>query len=131
MPRLSPNRDLPLAIKKLRLGTALQHCGTTPVKDAFDKSNAPALYIYDKPDEKYSDWTDRIPEHAAKCFVANNPNALTLVLLPLDNRIVTGANITRKGICDCLVLTEKELSFVEFKTNVESTSYLNFLDKTD
>ena len=30
---------------------------------------------------------------------------------------------------ECLILTEAELSFVEFKTNVESNSYLNFLDK--
>lgn len=42
--------------------------------------------------------------------------------MPLDNRIVTGANITKGGVCDCLVLTEKEISFIEFKTNVTSSN---------
>lgn len=131
MPRLSSDRTLPKAITNLRLSSALKHCGATSIEDAFDKSTACNLYVYDKLEEKYSDWTDCQPANPAKYFRAKNPNELTLVLVPLDNRTITGRNITQQGICDCMLLTEKEISFIEFKTNVESTSYLNFIDKAN
>ena len=129
MPQLSEDRILPRGITNLRMATALRHCGSTSVEEAFDKSKAQTLYVYDRPEDRYSDWTDSEPDNVSKCFIAENPNGIELALLPLDNKIVTGPKITCQGICDCLILTEAELSFVEFKTNVESNSYLNFLDK--
>lgn len=119
MPTLSQNRDLPVAITQLRLCSALRDCGSVGVEDAFDKSDNENLYVYD--DGGYSDWTNVEPmAFLSKTFHALNPHQNTLVLLPLDGRIITGKNIIEGGVCDCALLTEKELSFIEFKTNASS-----------
>lgn len=54
-----------------------------------------------------------------------------MILLPLDGRIITGKNIIQGGVCDCALLTDKELSFVEFKTNVLSTNDLTILQRAN
>lgn len=119
MPTLSQNRDLPVAITQLRLCSALRDCGSVGVEDAFDKSDNENLYVYD--DGGYSDWTNVEPmAFLSKTFHALNPHQNTLVLLPLGGRIITGKNIIEGGVCDCALLTEKELSFIEFKTNASS-----------
>lgn len=119
MPTLLQNRDLPVAITQLRLCSALRNCGSVGVEDAFDKSDNENLYVYD--DGGYSDWTNVEPmAFLSKTFHALNPHQNTLVLLPLDGRIITGKNIIEGGVCDCALLTEKELSFIEFKTNASS-----------
>lgn len=119
MPTLSQNRDLPVAITQLRLCSALRDCGSVGVENAFDKSDNENLYVYD--DGGYSDWTNVEPmAFLSKTFHALNPHQNTLVLLPLDGRIITGKNIIEGGVCDCALLTEKELSFIEFKTNASS-----------
>lgn len=126
MPTLSKDRNLPDAIKQLRLCSALRSCGRVKLEDAFDKSDDENLYVYDDGNIGYSVWDN--DEHAvslSKTFHAQNPNRNTLVLLPLDGRIITGDHFIRGGICDCALLTDKELSFIEFKTNVSSD-----LDKT-
>ena len=129
MPTLSQNRDLPDAIKRIRLCSALQHCGRIGVNDAFDKSDDENLYVYDDVSLGYSNWTNVAPaEFLSTTFHAQNPNKNTLVLLPLDGRIITGEHFIRGGICDCALLTDKELSFVEFKTSVLSTSDLTILE---
>lgn len=126
MPTLSKDRNLPDAIKQLRLCSALRNCGRVKVEDAFDKSDDENLYVYDDDTLGYSDWTNVEPTaFLSKTFYAQNPNRNTLVLLPLDGRIITGDHFIRGGICDCALLTDKELSFIEFKTNVSSD-----LDKT-
>lgn len=126
MPTLSKDRNLPDAIKQLRLCSALRNCGRVKVEDAFDKSDDENLYVYDDDNLGYSDWTNVEPTaFLSKTFHAQNPNRNTLVLLPLDGRIITGDHFIRGGICDCALLTDKELSFIEFKTNVSSN-----LDKT-
>lgn len=126
MPTLSKDRNLPDAIKQLRLCSALRNCGRVKVEDAFDKSDYENLYVYDDDTLGYSDWTNVEPTaFLSKTFYAQNPNRNTLVLLPLDGRIITGDHFIRGGICDCALLTDKELSFIEFKTNVSSD-----LDKT-
>lgn len=129
MPILSQDRTLPAAVTNLRLCAALRPFGSISVADAFDKSTAERLYVYDTT-EGYSDWSTK-PDCVSKCFVADNPGGSTLVLLPLDNRIVTGRNITKGGICDCLVLTEKEVSFLEFKTNVISIKDETIIQRAD
>lgn len=128
MPTLSQNKELPVAITQLRLCSALKSCGQIGVENAFDKSDDKNLYIYDDGSLGYSDWTNN--KHTvslSKAFNAQNPHNNTLVLLPLDGRIITGKNFITGGVCDCALLTDKELSFVEFKTNVLSFSYLTVL----
>ena len=53
------------------------------------------------------------------------------MLLPLDNRIISGSTIKEGGVADCALLTMTDLSFVEFKTNVTSNSTKNIDSKTD
>ena len=123
MTRLSPNNILPAAITNLRLCTALQNCGAIGVANAFDKSSAENLYVYDDGSLGYTDWTDVVPEFVSKCFVAANPNNNTIALLPLDGRILTGPSVIAGGVCDGMLLTDKEMCFIEFKTNVTSSNY--------
>lgn len=132
MPTLSQNRDLPDAIKQIRLCSALQNCGQIGVKDAFDKSDDENLYAYDDESLGYSDWTNIEPMALlSKTFHAQNPNRNTLVLLPLDGRIIRGKHFIRGGICDCALLTDKEMSLVEFKTNVLSANNLTILQRAN
>ena len=123
MPRLSPNNILPAAITNLRLCTALQDCGAIGVANAFDKSSAEHLYVYDDGSLGYTDWTDIEPEFVSKCFVVTNPSNITIALLPLDGRIITGPSVIVGGVCDGMLLTDKEMCLIEFKTNVTSSNY--------
>lgn len=129
MPRLSHNKDLPAAITNLRLCTALQNCGATGVADAFDISTADCLYVFDERKLRYTDWTDVEPEFVSKCFVVTNPNINTIVLLSLDGRILTGASVIAGGVCDGMLLTEKEMCLIEFKTNVSWFNYLTIIQR--
>ena len=127
MPRLSEDKILPPAITKIKLAWSLQNCGV-PVKDAFDKSTAAHLYVYDDMQLGYSDWADQEPEFSSKCFHVDNPGSICIALLPLDGRIITAKEIIEGGVCDCLLLTEKEMCFIEFKTNATSTETLRIRD---
>lgn len=127
MPRLSEDKILPPAITKIKLAWSLQNCGVL-VKDAFDKSTAAHLYVYDDMQLGYSDWVDQEPEFSSKCFHVDNPGSICVALLPLDGRIITAKGIVEGGVCDCLLLTEKEMCFIEFKTNATSTETLRILD---
>lgn len=121
MPTLSKDRDLPDVITQLKLCYALKNCGRVKVKVAFDKSDDENLYVYDDGSLGYSDWTNVAPAaFLSKTFHAQNPNRNTLVLLPLDGCIITGAHVIEGGVCDCALLTDKEMSLVEFKTNASS-----------
>lgn len=131
MPRLSQDRNLPVAITNLRLCSALQYCGALGVANAFDKSSAEYLYIYDDSKLGYTDWTDVAPEFVSKCFVATNPNNNTIVLLPLDHRILTGKSVVAGGVCDGMLLTEKEMCLIEFKTNVTSSNYQTIVQRAN
>ena len=127
MPRLSQDKTLPPAITKIKLAWSVQNCGV-PVKDAFDKSTAAHLYVYDDMQLGYSDWDGQKPEFSSKCFHVDNPGSICIALLPLDGRIITAKEIIEGGVCDCLLLTEKEMCFIEFKTNATSTETLRILD---
>ena len=113
MPRLSQNNDLPVAITNLRLCTALQDCGAIGVANAFDKSSTEHLYVYDDRNLGYTDWTDIAPEFVTKCFVATNPN------------VIVG------GVCDGMLLTDKEMCLIEFKTNVSDFNYLTIIQRAN
>ena len=131
MPQLSSDRTLPAAVTNLRLGSALKNCGAIGVAAAFDMSTDNCLYVYDDSSIGYTDWTDRMPFFASKCFKAFNPDCTTIALLPLDGRIITGASWVKGGICDGMLLTEKEMCFVEFKTNVTSTNDQTILQRAE
>lgn len=132
MPKLLQNKDLPDAVKQLRLCSALRNCGQSGVDDAFEQSDDENMYVYDNESLGYSVWTN--DEHTVslpKTFNAQNPDKNTLILLPLDGRIITGKNIIQGGVCDCALLTNKEMSFVEFKTNVLSANDLTILQRAN
>ena len=61
MPKLSQNKDLPVAIIQLRLCSALKNCGPLGVENAFDKSSDENLYVYDDVGLHYTDWTNAEP----------------------------------------------------------------------
>ncbi|AKU70467.1 hypothetical protein [Prevotella fusca] len=86
------------------------------------------LYVYDDMQLGYSDWVDQEPEFSSKCFHVDNPGSICVALLPLDGRVITAKGIIEGGVCDCLLLTEKEMCFMEFKTNATSTETLRILD---
>lgn len=131
MPRVSKDRELPEAIKNIRLGAALQDCGNRHVADAFDKSDSPRLFVYDDAELGHTDWTDKMSVFEDKCFVAENPNRSVIALLPLDGCIITGKKIVEGGVCDGMLLTEKEMCFIEFKTNVSSPNYQTIIQRAN
>ncbi len=132
MPKLSQNKDLPVAIIQLRLCSALKNCGPLGVENAFDKSSDENLYVYDDVGLHYTDWTNAEPTaFLSKTFHAQNPMKKTLVLLPLDGCIITGMHYIQGGVCDCALLTDKEFSFIEFKTNVSSNNNLTILQRAN
>lgn len=131
MPRLSLNKDVPIAITNVRLCSALQNCGATGVADAFDKSSAVNLFVYDDQMLGYADWNDIEPDFVSKCFMATNPDNNTIVLLPLDGRVLTGTSVIAGGVCDGMLLTDKEMSLIEFKTNVTSSNYKTIVQRAN
>lgn len=131
MSRLSLNKDVPIAITNVRLCSALQNCGATGVADAFDKSSAVNLFVYDDQMLGYADWNDIEPDFVSKCFMATNPDNNTIVLLPLDGRVLTGTSVIAGGVCDGMLLTDKEMSFIEFKTNVTSSNYKTIVQRAN
>lgn len=131
MPRVSKDRELPEAIKNIRLGAALQDCGNRHVADAFDKSDATRLFVYDDAELGHTDRTDKMSVFEDKCFVAENPNRSVIALLPLDGCIITGKKIVEGGVCDGMLLTEKEMCFIEFKTNVSSPNYQTIIQRAN
>lgn len=131
MPKQSMDRQLPKALTNLRLCSALRDCGQCSVEQSFSESASCCLYLYDDGNIGYTVWTDTEPDFASKCFTAKNPNDNPIVLLPLDGRIITGNHITKGGVCDCLVLTESIMCFVEFKTNVFSQNNQTIMQRAE
>lgn len=124
-------RAIPDAIKRLRLCTSLRDCGH-PVEYCFKLSSGKIMYVYDDDSLGYSDWNEIIDSNAIpRSFIMRNDNEIEIVLLPLDNRIISGPNITKGGVNDCAILTDRELSFIEFKTNVTSNSGKNIEARTN
>ncbi len=132
MQQPSNDNKVPSAVKRLRLYRALEDCGRTDVKECIELSTVECLYVYDDNGENgagYTKWTDKKPDNETKCFKANNTTQKEIVLLPLDNRIVTGHTVRQGGVADCALLTDKEMSFIEFKTNVYSTKFIEKHDE--
>lgn len=58
-------------------------------------------------------------ELALKYFEVLNPNSRDFSLLQIDNGVISSAAPIKR--CDCAVITDKELSFIEFKANALSS----------
>lgn len=123
------NNNIPAEIAQLQLCRALKNCGSS-VEDNFQQSTAKDLSIYDNDTEKYTQWRETSPT-SPKEFHVSNPNSKNIVLLPLDNKILTGKSVTKNGVADCSLLTMDQLTFIEFKTNVESATEFNVNDKLE
>lgn len=134
MPKLSEDRNLPNSVTRYSFGYALRNCGV-PLIDAFDKSSANPLYVYDDHDLGYTEWTNVEPDFVSKCFKVFNPNGNEIVLLPTDGRIIKAKDVIEGGICDCILVTDNYMCLVEFKTNATSTElhriYNNAIDAMD
>ena len=59
-------------------------------------------------------------ELALKYFEVQNPNSRDFSLLQIDNGAISSEVSTKR--CDCAVITDKELSFIEFKANALSSN---------
>lgn len=124
-----PNNNIPQEVKRLRLCSSLQGCGGG-VEVCLKESNEVAMSLYDDASLGYTDWINGnsgLPD----TFTANNASNKKLVLLPLDNRIISGPVVKQGGVADCAVLTMDNMSFIEFKTNVMSNTDFNIGAKTE
>lgn len=125
------NKEIPKAVKQLRLCKSLEDCGQS-VASCLKRSTAKVLYTYDDTDLTYSDWSESIaPDKISRSFIVRNDDNVEIVLLPLDNRIISGPMVTKGGVNDCAILTERQMSLIEFKTNVTSNSDRNMEAKTN
>lgn len=125
------NKEIPKAVKQLRLCKSLEDCGQS-VASCLKCSTAKVLYTYDDTDLTYSDWSENIaPDQISRSFIVRNDDNVEIVLLPLDNRIISGPMVTKGGVNDCAILTERQMSLIEFKTNVTSNSDRNMEAKTN
>lgn len=124
-----PDNNIPQEVRRLRLCSSLQSCGGT-VEVCLKESNEVAMSIYDDASLGYTDWINGnsgLPD----TFIANNAGNKKLVLLPLDNRIISGPVVKQGGVADCVVLTMDNMSIIEFKTNVTSNTDFNISAKTE
>lgn len=124
-----PDNNIPQEVRRLRLCSSLQSCGGT-VEVCLKESNEVAMSIYDDASLGYTDWINGnsgLPD----TFIANNAGNKKLILLPLDNRIISGPVVKQGGVADCVVLTMDNMSIIEFKTNVTSNTDFNISAKTE
>lgn len=131
MPIPTGGNTLPKALTNIRCCTALKNCGKETVENAHRVSSAQQLYVYDDSILRYSNWSNKIADvpDKTKCFTICNTKLTEIVFLPLDNRVLSGKNIRKGGISDCLLLTEEMMSFVELKT--EATSQACFMERVN
>ena len=129
MAKHSNNMAIPVEVQRLRLCSSLQGCGGN-VTLCLKESDAPLISIYDDETLGFSDW-EVGNNGCPKSFLAHNNAGKNIVLLPLDNKIITGPKIKQGGVADCAVLTLSDMSFIEFKTNVTSNSEENINSKIE
>lgn len=124
-----PDNNIPQEVRRLRLCSSLQDCGGA-VNVCIKESDEVAMSIYDDTVLGYTDWINGDSD-SPNAFIAHNADNKKLILLPLDNRIISGPVVTQGGVADCAVLTMDNISFIEFKTNVTSNTELNIRSKTE
>lgn len=121
------NNNIPIEVKRLLLCSSLKDCGGA-VEACLKESDEVAMSIYDDAVLGYSDWINGdsgLPD----AFIAYNADNKKLILLPLDNRIISGPKVKQGGVAECAVLTMDNMSFIEFKTNVKSNTDWNISKK--
>lgn len=123
------NNNIPIEVKRLRLCSSLQGCGGA-IGVCLKESDEVAMSIYDDAVLGYSDWIND-NSGSPDAFIAHNADNKKLILLPLDNRIISGQKVKQGGVADCAVLTMDNMSFIEFKTNVRSNTDRNISEKTE
>lgn len=123
------NNNIPIEVKRLRLSSSLQGCGGA-IGVCLKESDDVAMSIYDDAVLGYSDWING-NSGSPDAFIAHNADNKKLILLPLDNRIISGPKVKQGGVADCAVLTMDNMSFIEFKTNVRSNTDRNISEKTE
>ena len=87
--------------------------------DAYLKESNSNEHIVDSEVLKISGFVSPMfgqPEELAqKYFEVQNPNSKDFTLLQIDNGAILSVAPTRR--CDCAVITDKDLSLIEFKAN--------------
>lgn len=121
--------EIPRELSQLRLCSALRNCGGG-VERNFSQSDASDISVFDDNEGGCSVW-ELGDTGRSDVLLVRNPNRRNVFLLPLDNRILSGKNVSEGGVADCALLTMSSLALVEFKTNVHSNSSGNLSSKTE
>lgn len=91
-------------------------CADDYLKELFELSERTHLFVYDDEDKGFSVYvTDTSGLGRDKTFEVENKSRKEVFLLHID-----GILFKKNSKCDCALLTDKELFFIEFKT--KSTS---------
>lgn len=111
-------------VKQLHLVSSLESCGkglfNQDGSPNYEETSAISFCICDVHEDENDRNFTRIAiegDDFEKAFDVENPNQRIIVVLPFDQKIITGQHYIKGGIADCGLLSVKELSFVEFKTN--------------
>lgn len=91
--------------------------------DAYFQESNRHEHIVDSEVQKISGFVSptfgQSEELAQKYFEVQNPHGKDFTLLQIDNGAISSAAPTKR--CDCAVITDRELSFIEFKANALSS----------
>lgn len=129
MAKHSNSIAVPLEVQQLRLCSSLRGCGGD-VALCLKENNAHLISVFDDETLGFSHWIVG-NNGSPKSFLVHNNEGKNIVMLPLDNKIITGPKIKQGGVADCAILTLSDMSFIEFKTNVTYNSEENINSKTE
>lgn len=114
------------AITRLRLREAFANiqkfseCNSDEdlLNELFEHSNKGTLFVHDDADKGHSVYVqDTKGLGRDKVFEAKNTKHRDVFLFHID-----GVLFSKDSKCDCAVLTEKEMNFIEFKANAENNT---------
>lgn len=107
-----------LAIDQLHLDDAFLEGTFCPFNDCWFLTKDKSIYVIDDDITKFSRFSNS-SEEEQKSLLVINENYREIVLIAIDNKLIRNHP---GGIADCALLDEKQLRFVEFKTNAEGNS---------
>lgn len=117
---------IPVAIKNLRLIGAFRGLAVK-IMDCITSSEGDPLYVVDDDVAKFSRFA-RVDEIEDGGFTAYNPDAKTLHLLSIDNRLMCNVE---GGIADGALFSTDDFTLIEFKTNAEGRTDKSIEDTYD
>lgn len=86
--------------------------------ELFECANRGKLFVYDDADKGHSVYVNDTGRLGLdKLFIANNPKHKDVFLWHID-----GVMFPKDSKCDCAVLTESDMCFIEFKSNAANRS---------